>query len=160
MPRSIILEHEVEVVRKGWTPDPKGSRYCVIDYASDGPGRSAALAMATESMRKEPAFANALIASMEGEDEDVPLRTYEITPLVEVSEGARFIVCNFTFHYPSRYALRRYWGKIRHEQPELAEHIDSLLKETEKGFAEYLESKRPKKKARKKKASKKVGYDY
>lgn len=161
MTRSILLEGEVEVVRKGWTPDPKGSRYCVIDYASDPPARSAAFAMATECWTREPAFAEALIDSLNGEDERAPLLTYEITPLIEVDEGGRFIVCNFAFHYPSRYALRRYWGKVRHEHPELAGHIHSLLQETEQSFADYLESKRPKKKQRKKKKdTKRTGYDF
>ena len=139
---------EASVVKKGYMPDPLGSAYCVIDYVHDDIGRIAARVMAANCMGREPAYAEALFASLEGQDQETPLLIYQITPAIEVPLGARFVVLHYSHHYPSRVAMAVYANRVKAEAPELAAVMHAALQDSEPGFAEYVKSRIPKKKPR------------
>lgn len=149
--RTVLIGDEVVVTKKGAQRDPEGSRYCVLDYANDDCAKVAARIMASQSMSRESAYAEALFASLQGEDETPPLLIYEIEPQVEVPEGARYIVCNFPRHYPSRLAMRLYALKARDVDPEVAALVIQLIYDSEQEFAEYVTSKLPKRDKKKRK---------
>lgn len=148
--RTILLGDEVRVERKGFAADPAGSRYAVVDYLHDPAGRSVAHAVAVATMDREPAYANALFASLEGDPEESVLLTYALHTDLDVHPDARFVVLNASRHYPSRVGLTRYWLKTKDRDPELAGRVRVFLDETGDEFAEYMQQKLPKKKGRKK----------
>lgn len=140
-PRWVLLDHEVQVARKG-TPDPPGSRYCLIDYAHSGSfGRSAVVAMLAAAHDREPAYCDALAASLGGEGQQPVLLQHEIQTDRIVNPDARWLVCNLSRHYPGRVAAQRYAIKVRPTDPVLAEAMFALLKETSSAFAEYVHAK-------------------
>lgn len=140
-PRWVLLDHEVTVARKG-TPDPPGSRYCLIDYAHSGtPGQSAVIAMLAAAQDREPAYCTALAASVQGEAEQPVLLQHEIQTDLNVHPDARWLVCNVSRHYPARVAAQRYAIKVRDADPVLAGLIFALLQETAGVFAEHLHAK-------------------
>lgn len=136
--RFLLLDHEVSVARKG-TPDPPGSRYCLIDYANGGgPAQSAITAMLAAAWDREPAYCEALQASASGEEETSVLLRYEIATDLDVHPDARWLVCNVSRHYPSRVAAQRYAIKV--DGPEKLQ-ILALLQETANDFAEYVRAR-------------------
>lgn len=143
-----LLGEEVEVIKLGtaFEADPPGSRYCVMDYVNDPHAAAAARTLAFNSSQRQPAFAEALLASLDGEDQTPPLMTYDISP--PPPPGGRYIVLNYARHYPSRVAMRIYSLKVRDTDPDLATRLNDELQSTEDEFAEYVRSRIPKKKPR------------
>lgn len=123
-------------------PDPPGSKYCLIDYANGGPpAQSAVIAMLAAAWHREPAYCEALEASVAGGEEAPVLLQYEIEPSLDVHPDARWLVCNLTRHYPSRVAAQRYAIKLKGGFPGATAQISALLQETSKDFAEHVHAK-------------------
>lgn len=150
MSATVLIGDEVVITKKGSVPDPAGSKYCVVDYVNDEAAKIAARTLATTARDREPAFADALYASLEGAEQAPPLLVYGIEPRLTVHPDARFAVFNYSRHYPSRVAMRMYWLKVKDERPGLAERLDWELDTSEEDFATYVQSKYPDKKKSKK----------
>lgn len=127
------LHDEVEVAKRGGSPDPAGSRYGVIEYEHDPVGRRAAHTFAHLSRYHRQAISEALTESLAGGEESPALRTYTITP----HDEGRLLVVNYAKDYASRVAVVTYAKLI--DDPDRAQELLAEVKAHEGAFAEHMQ---------------------